>query len=162
MKYWSGLMIATGIALSFVLTCITPFAAVAAFAAQTVPRRLALVTLLGTLAGNQIVGYAFLGYPHTPQTYLWGPLLAIASLAAFEAARPMRNLFFAFVAAFVAYEAFILVFSAATNTLADFTLRPFVQALEANLTGFVLLAFLRAGFLAVDRYVRGRVRHAHR
>src|SRR5579875_1078288 len=137
MKYWSGLMIATGIALSFVLTCITPFAAVAAFAAQTVPRRLALVTLLGTLA-------------------------AIASLAAFEAARPMRNLFFAFVAAFVAYEAFIFVFSAATNTLADFTLRPFVQALEANLTGFVLLAFLRAGFLAVDRYARGRVRHAHR
>jgi hypothetical protein len=161
-KLWTTLMIATGVAMSFVLTCITPFPAIAAFAAKTVSRPLAVITLFGALIGNQIAGYAFLGYPHTVTTYLWGPMMAVACLAALAAAWPIRNLFLAFGAAFVAYEGVVLVFSAVTNSLADFAATPFLAAVEANLTGFVILALLRVGFIALDRVAATRSLRANR
>jgi hypothetical protein len=155
-------MIATGIVMSFVLTCITPFPAIAAFAAKTVSRRLAIIALFGALVGNQVAGYALLGYPHTLTTYVWGPMIGVACLAALAAAWPIRNLVAAFAAAFVAYEAVIFIFSAATNSLADFALAPFLTALEANLSGFVVLALLRAGFVGLDRLAVSRSLRAHR
>ncbi len=158
MKFWTLLMIATGIVMSFVLTCITPFPAIAAFAARTVSRRAAIVALMGALIGNQIVGYAFLGYPHTLVTYLWGPVIALACLAGLAAAWPVRNLVLAFAASFVAYELVIVAFSAATNSLADFALPAFLAAVEANLTGFAILAVLRAGIVGIERFTQGRSR----
>lgn len=162
MKIWTFLMVATGVVMSFVLTCITPFPAIAAFAVRTVPLRTAALTVLGALIGNQIVGYAFLGYPHTPVTYAWGGFMALASLAGLAAARPVRNLGLAFGAAFVTYEAVILAFSALTHSLGDFALAPFLAAVEANLTGFVVLAALRAGVVGIERLTRARAAHAHR
>jgi hypothetical protein len=155
-------MVATGVVMSFVLTCITPFPAIAAFAARTVSLRAALVAVFGALIGNQIVGYACLGYPHTPATYAWGAFMGIASVAALAAAWPVRNVALAFGAAFVAYEGVILAFSALTHTLGDFALAPFLTAVEANLTGFVVLAVLRAGVVGIERATRARAGHAHR
>jgi hypothetical protein len=161
-KIWTAIMIATGVALSFVLTCITPFSALAAFAAHTVSRRLAVLALMGALVGNQIAGYAFLGYPHTLITYLWGPMMALACLAALAVAWRIPNVVAAFVAAFVAYEAVVLVFSALTNSLGDFAWPAFLSAVEANVLGFAVLAALRGCLLAVDRYTRARSAHANR
>lgn len=161
MKIWTFLMIATGVVMSFVLTCITPFSAIAAFAARTVSLRSAILAVMGAWAGNQIVGFALLGYPHTLMTYAWGGFIAIACLAGLAAAWPVRNVVLAFGAAFIAYEAVVLVFSALTHTLADFTFASFLTAFEANLTGFVVLAALRAGLLAIERVTRARA-HAHR
>lgn len=162
MKLWTAIMIATGIALSFILTCITPFPAIAAWAVRTVSPRLAVVAVLGALVGNQIAGYAFLGYPHSGATYAWGPMMAIASLAALAAALPLRNLLLGFVAAFVAYEAVIYGFSAATHTLADFTGNGMLLVLQANAIGFAILAVLRAGQVAIERMMHVRAAHAHR
>ncbi|HXF35118.1 MAG TPA: hypothetical protein VN603_11160 [Candidatus Acidoferrales bacterium] len=162
MKIWTALMVATGIGLSFVLTCITPFSAIAAFAARTVSLRYAIAAVMGAWAGNQIVGFALLGYPHMPATYAWSGFMAIACLAGLAAAWPVRNVVLAFGAAFVAYEAVILAFSALTHSLADFTVAPFLTAVEANLTGFVVLAALRAGVTAIERLSRARAMHAHR
>jgi hypothetical protein len=162
MKLWTALMIATGIAMSFVLTCITPFPAIAAWAARTVSPRLAVAAVLGALAGNQIAGYAFLGYPHMAATYAWGPMMAVACFAALAIALPIRNLLLGFAAAFVVYEAVIFGFSAATHTLADFTGPSVLLVLEANLSGFVILAVLRAGQVAIERIVHARAAHAHR
>lgn len=162
MKLWTGLMIATGIAMSFILTCITPFPAIAAWAARTVSPRLAVVAVLGALVGNQCAGYAFLNYPHTAMTYAWGPMMAVAALAALAVALPLRNLLVSFAAAFVVYEGVICGFSALTHTLADFTGPSVLLVLEANLIGFAILAVLRAGQVAIERIVQARAAHAHR
>lgn len=162
MKLWTSLLIATGTVMSFALTCITPFPAIAAFAAKTLPRRLAVVAVLGSLAGNQIVGYACLGYPHAPMTYAWGGFIALAALAALEAAARIAQPVLAFVASFAAYEAVIFVFSAATNTLGDFSYGAGVSVLEANLTGVAVLYLLRTGMLAAERISARGAAHAHR
>jgi hypothetical protein len=161
-RLWTFLMVATGVVMSFVLTCITPFPAIAAFAARTVSLRWALVAVLGALVGNQIVGFTWLGYPHTLATFMWGPMMALACLAGLAAAWPIRNLLLAFLASFVAYEAVMVGFSAFTHTLADFSAADVLQVGEANLIGFAALAVLRIAVVAAERAAQARDAHAHR
>ena len=80
---WIALLAAASVALSFKLSCATPFAALATLAALHMKRAdgLALVGL--AWAANQFTGYAFLAYPHDGQSYAWGAAIGAAALAAF-------------------------------------------------------------------------------
>ena len=80
---WIALLAAASVALSFKLSCATPFAALATLAALHMKRAdgLALVGL--AWAANQFVGYAFLGYPHDAESYAWGAAIGAAAVGAF-------------------------------------------------------------------------------
>lgn len=78
---WIGLLSVASVALSFKLSCATPFAALATLAALHMRKSdgLALVALAWGL--NQAVGYGVLGYPHDMESYAWGAAIGVAALA---------------------------------------------------------------------------------
>lgn len=157
---WTGLIVAAGVTLSFVLVCITPFAALATFAAKTLSRPLACVAVLGALVANQAVGFLCLGYPHTLVTYSWGVVMAAGAVAAVFAAALVRPPVLAFAAAFAVYEIVIFAYSVPTGTLAAFAPGPMLSVAEANLVGLAILGILRLAIVAGAG--RLRAAHAHR
>jgi hypothetical protein len=111
---WVGLVVTGSIGFSFALACATPFAALATLAALNMPRR-DLITLVGVAwLANQIIGYGFLAYPWTWNSFAWGGAIGIAAcLGAVGALAvadrvsgrgPGWTVIAAFLAAFVAYE----------------------------------------------------------
>lgn len=76
--------------LSRVFACATPFAAVAATAACTLPRRHAAVLVALVWMTNQAIGFGMMGYPHTAATVGWGVAIGLAALAALGAAQAVR------------------------------------------------------------------------
>ena len=78
---WIGLLIMPSIVATGALACVAPFAAVAALAGLTLPRREALLTVLALWIGNQAVGFLSIQmelgavgivlYP-APPAFLWG------------------------------------------------------------------------------------------
>jgi hypothetical protein len=117
-----ALVAAASVALSFRLSCATPFAAIATLAALQMRRGdgLALVGLAWAL--NQAVGYLFLGYPHEFESYAWGAAIGVAALGAYVMADvlmarlghldrlPAAGL--VLVAAFVVYEVVLFAVTA--------------------------------------------------
>jgi hypothetical protein len=110
---WIVLLTMGSIGFSFALACATPFAALAALAALNMPRRdvFSLVALAWFV--NQVVGYVFLAYPQTWDSFAWGGAIGIAALlsaiAAVAAGRITRFgragiTVAVFLAAFVSYE----------------------------------------------------------
>ncbi|MFZ3483742.1 hypothetical protein [Sphingomonas sp. 3-13AW] len=98
---------------SFALACMTPFAALAAAAALTLPRRAGVAAVLGAWTINQIIGFGFLGYPSDPMTLLRGLAIAVSALAGFGVAHAVRGnagtlslarMVAGLAGAFVAYE----------------------------------------------------------
>ena len=81
---WAGFLVAASAIGSLVFTCATPFAAIAAVAALTLPLRAALVTSVGVWLANQAVGYGLLAYPVDAYSLSWGVALG-AALAAHQA-----------------------------------------------------------------------------
>ncbi len=113
--FWIGLFAAATAILSFAFACATPFAALATFAALVMPRRDGLYLMAAVWLSNQIVGFGFLNYPYTLESYGWGLAIGIAALAAYLAARAtvdgsasvalVISIVTAFASAFVAYQA---------------------------------------------------------
>jgi len=108
---WLTLIVVSGVVLSALFACVTPFAALATLAAlKTNQRDTALVVGLVWL-GNQAVGFGFLHYPLTWSCVGWGVTIGasagLAVLAAMALA-PRRPAALAislpFVGAFAAYE----------------------------------------------------------
>lgn len=111
---WVVLVIVSSIGFSFALACATPFAALATLAAPNMPRR-DLFTLVGLAwLANQIIGYGFLAYPQTWDSFAWGGAIGIAAylgaLGALAVAPRTKQLGAigiigtAFLAAFALYE----------------------------------------------------------
>jgi len=126
------LLAATAVGGSLAFACIMPFAALAAFAAETQRPRAALGTMALIWAANQVVGFAFLQYPFDASTLMWGLAILVAALLATGAAcfvvarlgsmRRWQRLGLAFAAAFAVYELALLVPSLFTGESANFTL----------------------------------------
>ena len=105
------LTFAVGLACSF-LSCGVPFAALGAFAAMFVSRRAAIAAIGVTWLFNQILGFTVHHYPKDPSTFAWGVGIGAAAFAAYALARMVRhNAIFAFLGAFIAYEAVLMLFS---------------------------------------------------
>ena len=108
---WIALILASGILLSQVFACVTPFAALATLAALNLRGRDALMTIGVVWLANQAIGYTVLGYPWTWDSAAWGLAIGASSgLAALAATGLSANrpaalaLSLPFVAAFATFE----------------------------------------------------------
>jgi hypothetical protein len=128
---WAAFLVAASAIGSLVFACVTPFAAVAAVAALTLPLRPALVTSVGAWLANQAVGYGLLAYPIDAQSLSWGLTLGVAAIAATAAAsavvsrlrdraEPARWVA-GFVAAFAVHQAVLFATSLVLGSGEGFT-----------------------------------------
>jgi hypothetical protein len=83
---WIALLTVATILGSFVFACATPFAALGAVAALNMRKRDAFALTGVNFAANQIVGFGFLHYPQTWDTYAWGAAIGIGAMVATAAA----------------------------------------------------------------------------
>jgi hypothetical protein len=151
---WIALLVMGSVGFSFVLACATPFAALAALAAINMPRRdLFSLVALGWFA-NQVIGYGFLAYPQTWDSFAWGGAIGIAALLAAVAAAAAGRITglgwagvtaAAFLAAFIVYELALYAASFVLPTGAEaFSLPTVWRIFYVNVIALV-------GFLAVHR-----------
>ena len=83
---WATFLVAASAVGSLVFACATPFAALAAVAAITLPLRAALLATAGVWLANQAMGYGLLAYPVDANSLSWGVALGVAAVAATAAA----------------------------------------------------------------------------
>jgi hypothetical protein len=79
---WMVILTAATIASSLVFACATPFVALATLAALCMNRRDAFIVTGLTWVANQAVGYGFLHYPHTWDSFAWGIAIGVAAMIA--------------------------------------------------------------------------------
>jgi hypothetical protein len=77
---WVMILAVAVIAGSLALSCVTPFAALAVALGGTVGLRASLRTMTLVWFTNQIVGFGFLHFPRTANTFLWGVAIGGAAL----------------------------------------------------------------------------------
>lgn len=150
---WIAVLVGAVTFSSFVFACATPFAALAALSALTSRRREAFVLVLAAWAANQFIGYAFLGYPWTTDSFAWGAMIGLAGLAAVETALLTRALWpgvrpaepaFAFAGAFVAYEGVLYATAIVASDTSGFSPDIVSYVFEVNALAFVGLLALQA------------------
>lgn len=165
---WMALIVAGGAGLSVFFACATPFAALATLAALKTDRRDTAAALGLVWLANQVIGYGFLGYPRTWDSYAWGAAIGASAglaLLAAMALAPRRQAPLAvslpFIGAFAVYELALYV--------AGFVLPSEVSAFSATIVehlfavnlvalGGLLLAYrlaLLAGLLVREQTPRG-------
>ncbi len=146
---WTGLIVAAGTCMSLFFACATPFAALATLAASKTERRDTALAVAMVWLANQIIGYAFLGYPWRWDSLAWGAAIGIGAgmgLVAAIALAPTRKGPFAvslpFVGAFAAYEftLYVASFLLPTEPYA-FALRVVKEIFVVNAVSLVGLMF---------------------
>lgn len=150
---WIALLTAATILGSFVFACATPFPALATLAALFLPRRDAFVLIGVNWLANQIIGYGFLHYPQTWDSFSWGAAIGIAAIIATAAALGGETLarrpgwafaaVSAFATSFVAYELALFAATAVLPSGGGFTLRVILYVLEVNSLAFAGLLVLQ-------------------
>jgi hypothetical protein len=145
---WSAFLIIGSAVGTLAFACATPFAAVAAIAALTLPARAALITSLGVWLGNQAVGFLLLRYPLTADSLAWGPVLGASAILATAAAirlsggferTDLRRWLVAFAAALVTQQVVVLAASLVDGT-ASLQIAAAVSGL--NVVWFAVLAVI--------------------
>jgi hypothetical protein len=167
---WIAVLVLAAIGSSIVFACATPFAALATLAALHMNRRDAFIVTGVTWLANQAVGFGFLHYPHTWDSFTWGIAIGIgavnATTLAVEIGNALRPLGWvlttlaSFTAAFVGYE--ITLYAATAVLPSDssaFSLAVVLYILKINVIAFGgLLALQYTGVrmgLALPRPSRG-------
>ncbi|HEY4136651.1 MAG TPA: hypothetical protein VGO34_15720 [Alphaproteobacteria bacterium] len=131
---WAAILAATALIGSWAFACVLPFAAFATVAARTLRLRDALATMGVIWVANQIVGLMLLDYPTDANTLMWGVALGAAALLAVAVAHTVlharalsialpvwQRLPLAFVAAYAAYEALLIVVAQGLGGMETFT-----------------------------------------
>jgi hypothetical protein len=108
---WMVLIVASGICLSTVFACATPFAALATLAALKLRPHDTVLVIGAVWLANQAIGYALLGYPWTWDSLAWGVAIGASAGVAVLAARGLSSsrpaplaVSLPFVGAFAAFE----------------------------------------------------------
>jgi hypothetical protein len=137
---------------SLIFTCATPFAALAAFAAATLPLPSALVAVSGTWLLNQAIGYGLLAYPISADSMAWGAGLGAASLVATVAAGSLSGLLgrkdsllgygYGLAAAFGTYELCLIAVGVLLGSLEAFTPAIVTRIALLNVVALVALAVI--------------------
>jgi len=156
---WLVLLIVAVVVGSFVLSCVTPFAALAIALAGTVALRTALSTMALVWFTNQALGFFLLGFPWTPSVFVWGLMIgAAALLATFVAEKALKHapsgnaparLGLALLLSFVMYEVALLPAALWFSGWEMFTPAIVAQLAFINtvwLVGMVLLNEVAAAF----------------
>lgn len=173
---WLALLVAASVAFSLGFSCAVPFAAFGAVAALTLERRDALMLIGAIWLANQLVGFGFLDYPWTADTFVWGIVLGavailcttagIVAAGRLEGRDTILAALAAFAGAFVVYEGSLFVVSATLlGGLEDFAPAIVVRILEINAAAFVGLLILNrlgkaAGFAGGAARLSTAERHA--
>jgi len=125
-QVWAVVLVGVAAASSFWTACTVPLPAVAVVAGRTLSARLALATTAAAWLANQLVGYLWLHYPTTPDSFLWGGLLGAGALLSLVCSwllpRRTWHLPAALVGAFVVYEAWLWLFTFALGGQETFAL----------------------------------------
>jgi hypothetical protein len=160
---WIALIAALCVGGSYAYACAAPFAAIATLAAAKMDRRAGLALVVVSWIVNQAVGFAFLDYPHTANTFAWGLAIGVGAIVSYAAARTITEagkskaitLPLAFIVAFVAYEATLY---AASFPLGGsdyaFSLEIVWYILKVNAVAFASLLLLHRGVLAMIAWLR--------
>ena len=155
---WIALLTGASVLFSFALACATPFPALATLAALHMRKRDAVALTATAWLANQTIGYGFLHYPQTWDSFAWGGAIGASALAAAVIATASETLarragwgiamLSAFFSAFIVYEGILF---AATAVLPSepsaFSMTIILRILEIN-------AFAFAGFLVLHRVGR--------
>jgi len=152
--FWLGLLITSSIAFTFAFACAVPYAAFAAATALTLPRRDAVILMVGVWLANQLTGFLFLHYPLDANCFEWGAALGVVALLSLFAGRitafrlknmnPIICCTLACLAAFLAYETSCYGFALVLGGCEDFTL-----PIQARI--FAINACALVGLFAVNR-----------
>jgi len=148
---WIAIVIAASIACSLMFACATPFAALAALAAEKMPRGQALTLTGCAWLANQLVGYLILHYPQTWDSFAWGAAIGVACLLATLGAEEslrfsktrLAGQTLAFISAFFLYEGALFASTAFLPSGPDaFSLRIVARIFEINVVAFLGLLIL--------------------
>jgi hypothetical protein len=115
---WMLILTLAAVGVTFALSCVTPFAALAVALAGTVRLRASLRIMIVVWLANQVIGFGLFHFPHTPNTFLWGAAIGGAAIVTTVAASlvikyasswaaPLR-LGIAFLISFAVYEMTLL------------------------------------------------------
>ncbi|MEJ0025671.1 MAG: hypothetical protein WDN01_06550 [Rhizomicrobium sp.] len=150
---WIALLMGAIIVSSVAFACATPLAAVGALAALFMRRTDALALTLVNWLANQFIGYVFLHYPQTPDSFGWGAAMGIGALLATGAGLALRSriarlgeiagAIATFAACFVTFELALYAATAVLPAGGGFTPAVILYVLEVNGIAF-------AGLLAVQ------------
>lgn len=77
---WMLILTLAAIGVTFALSCVTPFAALAVALAGTIGLRASLHIMIVVWFANQVIGFGFFHFPHTPNTFLWGAAIGGAAI----------------------------------------------------------------------------------
>jgi hypothetical protein len=141
---WVVLLAAAAALFSFALACATPFPALAALAALHLRRRDAVALVAVAWLANQVIGYGFLDYPRTWDSFAWGAVIGVAAIAALAAGAGAQRLLSAGWAGTVA--AFLLAFAAYEAVL--FAATAFLPAEEVAFAASTVLSLFKLNALA--------------
>ena len=164
---WMLILALAAIGVTFALSCVTPFAALAAALAGTIRLRASLRIMIVVWLTNQVIGFGFFHFPLTVNTVLWGTAIGGAAVATTIAASvvmkcasswatPLR-LGIALLISFAVYEVTLL---GAAGLLGGFeTFRPAIVAQLGliNAVSLVGLIVLNEVAAALSRPWLGRI-----
>ena len=149
---WITLLTIASVLFSFALTCATPFPALASLAALHMNRRDAFALIGVSWLANQIVGYGFLHYPQTWDSFAWGVVIGVAAAAATgvaliavntsRRAGPVVAAAAAFSSSFIAYQ-FVLYAATAFLPSGVHSVSVLVWIFEVNALAFGGLLILQ-------------------
>lgn len=168
---WPALLIVAALLSGVTFECVTPFSAFAALTAATMrlPRALAMMAAIWLV--NQVLGFAALGYPFDGITLAWGGVIGGAALAATVAAAAcqtvargwplLARIAAGFVAAFVVYEAVLLLATAVLGDAQNFAADIVAKLALSDACWLAGIAIVRHGLLRFGA-ISGRNRLAVR
>jgi hypothetical protein len=78
---WMLILTLAAIGVTFTLSCVTPFAALAVALAATVGLRASLRIVIVVWFANQVIGFGFFHFPLTVNAFLWGVAIGGAAVA---------------------------------------------------------------------------------
>ena len=149
---WLVILTVVSVGGSLVISCVTPFAALAVALAGTVRLRVALRAMIAIWLTNQFIGFVFLHFPRTPDTVLSGlaigaatllsTLVAASTLQAAASLPTLARLGLALLLAFGGYEASLFVSALFLGGVETFSPAIIAQIGFVNLLWFVGLIAL--------------------
>jgi hypothetical protein len=147
---WLVILTLAGVGGSLVISCVTPFVALAVALAGTVRLRVALRAMSAIWLTNQFVGFVFFHFPRTMYTVWWGLaigaaglLSAVAASIIIKRARPtLLRLGFGLLISYSTYQMTLLATALVLGSLETFSPHVIVQLGLINLLWFVGLVAL--------------------
>ena len=78
---WTLILTLAAIGVTFALSCVTPFAALAVALAGTIGLRASLRIVIVVWFANQVIGFGLFHFPLTANAFLWGMAIGGAAVA---------------------------------------------------------------------------------